>query len=46
MKVSGAVVSNRILAALLVMCGTAGGLKYLLFKAAFDRDAFPEPLQK
>jgi serine/threonine protein kinase len=36
------VVSHRVLAALLVLCGTAGGLKYLVFKAAFDHAAFPE----
>jgi len=41
-----AAVSHRVLAAFLVLCGTAGGLKYLLFKAAFDRGAFPEPSQK
>lgn len=36
------VVSHRVLAALLVLCGTAGGFKYLVFKAAFDRAAFPK----
>ena len=41
-----AVVSHRVLAAFLLLCGTAGGLKYLLFKVAFDRDAFPKPPQK
>jgi predicted Ser/Thr protein kinase len=41
-----AVASHRVLAAFLLLCGTAGGLKYLLFKAAFDSDAFPEPRQK
>jgi len=34
------VVSHRVLAAFLVVCSTAGGIKYLLFKAAFDRAAF------
>jgi hypothetical protein len=36
------VASHRVLAAFLVLCGTAGGFKYLLFKATFDRAAFPE----
>jgi hypothetical protein len=36
------VASHRVLAAFLVLCGTAGGVKYLLFKATFDRAAFPE----
>ena len=40
---AGAVVpSHRVLAAFLVLCGTAGGVKYLVFKAALDRAAFPE----
>jgi len=37
-----AAVSHRVLAALLVICGTAGGFKYTVFKATFDRAAFPE----
>jgi DNA-binding winged helix-turn-helix (wHTH) protein len=36
------VVSHPTLAAFLVVCSTAGSIKYLLFKAAFDRAAFPE----
>lgn len=36
------VVSHRVLAAFLVVCSSAGGIKCLLFKAAFDRAAFPE----
>lgn len=40
---AGAVlVSHRVLAAFLVVCSSAGGIKYLLFKAAFDRAAFPD----
>jgi serine/threonine protein kinase len=35
--------SHRILATFLVLCGTAGGFKYLLFKTAFDRDVSAEP---
>ena len=30
------------LTVLLVLCGTAGGLKYTLFKAPIDRAAFPQ----
>jgi DNA-binding winged helix-turn-helix (wHTH) protein len=41
-----AAMSHRVLAAFLVLCSTAGGVKYLLFKAAFDRRAFPEVSQK
>jgi len=36
------VVSHHVLAAFLVLCGTTGGCKYLVFKAAFDHAAFPE----
>jgi hypothetical protein len=35
--------SHPALAALLALCGTAGGLKYTVFKAAIDRAAFPKP---
>ena len=35
--------SHLILATFLVLCGTAGGAKYLLFKSAFDCDVSAEP---
>ena len=37
------VVAHPGLAVLLAFCGTAGGLKYTVFKAAIDRAAFPKP---
>jgi len=40
------VVSHRVLATFLIVCGTAGGFNYLIFKAAFDRAAFPERPQR
>ena len=40
------VVSHRVLAAFLIVCGTAGGFKYLIFKAAFDHAVFPERPQR
>jgi hypothetical protein len=30
-------------ASFIALCGTAGGIKYLLFKSSSDRGAFPEP---
>ena len=37
------VVSHSGLASLLAICGTAGGIKYAVYKPAIDRAAFPKP---
>ena len=37
------VTTHPILAAFLFLCGTAGGLKYILFKTVLDRAILPKP---